>query len=77
MYDFHLVPSGLVNPDCAVLIGNGVVVHLPNLFQELDKLQSKGVKWEGRTFVSDRAHIVTDFLQKVDGLEEGERGRGR
>lgn len=41
-YDFHLVPSGLLNPNAVNLIGNGVVVHLPGLFDELDKLEAKG-----------------------------------
>ena len=34
--------SGLVNPNCVGLIGNGVVVHLPSFFAELDKLTAKG-----------------------------------
>lgn len=40
-FDFHLLPSGLVNPTCVNVIGNGVVVHLPSLFEELSNLQSK------------------------------------
>lgn len=35
--------SGLVNPNCVGLIGNGVVVHLPSFFAELDKLTAKGI----------------------------------
>jgi hypothetical protein len=41
-YDFHLVPSGLLNPTALNVIGNGVVVHLPGLFEELDKIKAKG-----------------------------------
>ncbi len=33
---------GLVNPKCTGLIGNGVVVHIPSFFVELDALQSQG-----------------------------------
>ena len=32
-YDFHLLPSGIIWEGCISLIGNGVVVHLPGLFE--------------------------------------------
>jgi len=41
-YDFHLLPSGLVNPHCLNFIGTGVVVHVPTFFSELEKDQSQG-----------------------------------
>jgi adenylosuccinate synthase len=36
------IPHPIVNPSCVNVIGNGVVVHLPSLFAELDKLQAQG-----------------------------------
>ncbi|THG97964.1 hypothetical protein EW026_g4152 [Hermanssonia centrifuga] len=65
---------GLVNPKCTGLIGNGVVVHIPSFFVELDALQSQGLDCTGRLFISDRAHLVFDFHQIVDGLKEVELG---
>ena len=39
-------------------LGNGVVVHLPGLFEEIEKNESKGlVNWEDRLIISDRAHL--------------------
>ncbi|KAF8498359.1 Adenylosuccinate synthetase [Gautieria morchelliformis] len=73
-FDFHLLPSGLVNPDCTGLIGPGVVVHVPSFFAELNALQEKGLTCDGRLFVSDRAHLVFDFHQIVDGIKEVELG---
>lgn len=73
-FDFHLLPSGLVNPDCVNFIGNGVVVHVPSFFDELDALQKKGLNADNRLFLSDRAHLVFDFHQIVDGLKEVELG---
>lgn len=32
------MPSGILNEKCLCLVGNGVVVHLPGMFDELDKL---------------------------------------
>lgn len=55
--------------------GNGVVIHLPGLFEELESNEAKGLKnWRQRLIISDRAHIVFDFHQQVDGLQELEKG---
>ena len=44
--------------------GNGVVVHLAQLFEEIEKNEMKGLKsWQNRLLISDRAHIVFDFHQ--------------
>ncbi|XP_030922051.1 adenylosuccinate synthetase isozyme 1-like [Geospiza fortis] len=73
-YDFHLFPSGIINPKAISFIGNGVVIHLPGLFEEAEKNEKKGLKdWEKRLIISDRAHIVFDFHQAVDGLQEVQR----
>ena len=38
--------------------GNGVVVHLPGLFEEIEKNEKKGlVGWQDRLLVSNRAHL--------------------
>lgn len=73
-FAFHLLPSGLVNPKVTGIIGPGVVVHLPSFFEEFDTLREKGLDCSGRLFISDRAHLVFDFHQIVDGLKEVELG---
>ncbi|KAF8633460.1 hypothetical protein AX15_001420 [Amanita polypyramis BW_CC] len=73
-YAFHLIPSGIINPNCTGIIGNGVVIHLPSFFQELEDLEAQGLDYTGRLFVSDRAILVFDFHQIVDGLKEIELG---
>ncbi|TNN74232.1 Adenylosuccinate synthetase isozyme 2 [Liparis tanakae] len=75
-YDFHLLPSGIINPKVTAFIGNGVVIHLPGLFEEAEKNARKGKglhEWEKRLVISDRAHIVFDFHQAVDGVQEQQR----
>ncbi|XP_056422932.1 adenylosuccinate synthetase isozyme 2 [Hyla sarda] len=75
-YDFHLLPSGIINPNVTAFIGNGVVIHLPGLFEEAEKNLKKGQGlggWENRLAISDRAHIVFDFHQAADGIQEQQR----
>lgn len=38
-FDFHLLPCGIINKGCISVIGNGVVVNLPQLFDELERNQ--------------------------------------
>ena len=38
------MPSGILNPGATCVIGNGVVVHVPGLFAEIDALEAAGVK---------------------------------
>lgn len=76
-YKFHLVPSGILNQSTHCVIGNGVVIHLRGLMQELQSLRDAGVPYEGRLHISDRAHIVFDFHQAIDALNEQNLGGGK
>lgn len=51
------------------------MVHVPSFFKELEDLKQKGLDTEGRIFISDRAHVIFDLHQLVDGLEEQELGK--
>ena len=41
-FAFHLLPSGVVLPNCVALLGNGVVIHLPDLLKEIEENEAKG-----------------------------------
>jgi adenylosuccinate synthase len=69
-----LIPSGILNPQTKCIVGNGVVVHLRGLVEEIRGLTAAGVDYKGRLFLSDRAHIVFDFHQQIDGLNEARLG---
>ena len=69
-YKFHLVPSGILNAKAHCVVGNGVVVHLRGLLAELKTLREAGIDYRGRLLLSDLAHIVFDFHQTIDGLNE-------
>lgn len=59
------------------VIGNGVVVHLRGFISELKTLKDAGVNPDGRILISDRAHIVFDFHQQIDGYNEKALGGGK
>ncbi len=73
VYKFHLVPSGVLYPECDCVIGAGVAIPPADLFSEIDDLESRGVDMS-RLFVSDRANIIMPFHPLQDQLEETQRG---
>ena len=77
-YKLHLVPSGILAERALCIIGNGVVVSLPGLLDEIRSLEEKGIHdVKERLVISDRAHILLDMHMKVDGLREAElSGKG-
>lgn len=84
-YDFHVVPSGIITKHATSVIGNGVVIHLEQFFAEIEHNIECDVKggatnmegWETRLLVSDRAHVVLDLHQSIDGLLEKEKGKAK
>lgn len=76
-YKFHLLPSGILNEKATCIIGNGVVIHIPSFIKEIEGLTKSGIDAEDRVLISDRAHIVFDFHQTVDGLTEHKLGRNK
>jgi adenylosuccinate synthase len=68
-YILHLIPSGIVRRKTC-LIGNGVVLDLAALFEEMDGLEKRGYELEGMLFVSDRAHITLPYHRLLDAARE-------
>ena len=46
-YKLHLIPSGALNPKATCVVGNGVVVHLPSLFDEIRGMKVGGERVPG------------------------------
>ena len=74
VYDFHILPSGLINPTSTNLIGAACVVSIPQFFHELESLHKHGLETKDRIFISDRAQVLFELHSLVDGLEEVELG---
>ena len=58
-YAFHLLPCGILYPGCQNILGNGVVVNIGSMFEELAQLDENGVDYQGRLKISTRAHLVS------------------
>ena len=82
-YALHLLPSGILSPNCVPVIGNGVVIDLSVLFEELDGLEARGVD-TSKLLVSANAHVIPSYNRTIDKVTErilgkrqiGTTGRG-
>ncbi len=82
-YALHLLPSGILSPNCTPVIGNGVVIDVDVLFEELEALEARGVA-VGKLRVSASAHVIASYNRSVDKVAErflgsrriGTTGRG-
>ena len=75
-YALHLLPSGILNQGCTPVIGNGVVVDLDVLFQEVEGLAARGVD-ASHFLVSANAHLITSYHQTIDKVTERFLGKAK
>ncbi len=73
----HLVPSGILHQNKICVIGNGVVIDLEHLFSELEELEKRKIKYQGRFLISRNAHLVMPYHKAIEKLEEEARGKGK
>src|SRR5438477_4659306 len=78
----HLVPSGVMHPGKRCLIGNGVVIDLERLHQEVEGLEAAGVQVGARLGISPAAHLILPYHRVAEAAMEsgpgaiGTTGRG-
>ena len=72
-FALHTLPSGVFYGHTTSIIGNGVALNIPVLFNELKEIVSKGVP-EPKILVSDRAQIVMPYHILFDQYEEERLG---
>ncbi len=72
-FALHTLPSGIFYDHTTSIIGNGVALNIPVLFNELKEITSKGVP-EPKILVSDRAQIVMPYHILFDQCEEERLG---
>ena len=72
-YALHLLPAGILSEGVTPIIGNGVVVDLDVLFEELEDITSRGVDCS-RLLISSNAHIIPPYNRLMDQANERARG---
>jgi adenylosuccinate synthase len=75
-YALHLLPSGILTPGCTPVIGNGVVIDLGVLFEEIDALDARGVD-TSELIVSGSAHVIAPYNRTLDKVTERFLGSAR
>ena len=72
-FALHLLPSGVFYGHTTSIIGNGVALNIPYLFNEIKSITDKGVP-APRILVSDRAQIMMPYHVLFDAYEEERLG---
>ena len=72
-FALHLLPSGVFYGHTTSVIGNGVALNIPYLFNEINELVSRGVP-KPKILVSDRAQILMPYHIAFDAYEEERLG---
>ena len=72
-FALHLLPSGVFYNHTTSIIGNGVALNIPYLFNEINDIVEKGVP-KPKILVSDRAQIVMPYHILFDQYEEERLG---
>ena len=73
-FTLHLIPSGILRPGKACVIGNGVVVDPLDLVRELTGLRKQGITISDNLFISDCAHVVFPYHRMLDECRERAKG---
>ena len=79
----HLIPSGIFN-DAKCIIGNGVVLHIPTLLDEIKSLITKNIDIETKLLISSQCPLILPTHILLDDAREkalgnqaiGTTGRG-
>ncbi|MEX3528278.1 adenylosuccinate synthase [Corynebacterium xerosis] len=82
-YELKLLPAGVLSENATPMIGNGCVVNLEALFEEIDGLEARGAD-TSKLRISGNAHMVAPYHQTLDRVTErflgkraiGTTGRG-
>ena len=72
-FALHTLPSGVFYDHTTSIIGNGVALDIPKLFNEIKSITDKGVP-APKILVSDRAQIVMPYHVLFDQYEEERLG---
>jgi adenylosuccinate synthase len=74
-YVTHLIPSGLLRPGVACVLGEGMVIDPRTLVEEIQAFRGQGLlARDSDLIVSGRAHLTFPHHRDLDRLREGRPG---
>ncbi len=73
----RLIPSGIMRPDVAVYIGNGVVLSPEALLKEIDELEQAGLDVSSRLRISEACPLILPYHVALDLAREAKRGAAK
>ena len=71
----HLIPSGILHNNVKCIIGNGVVLSLDALSDEIKILQKNNIDVNGRLFISDNCPLILPVHIALDQAREQKKGK--
>ena len=70
---FHLIPSGIINENVIGIIGNGTVIDLDIIINEINMLQNLNID-TSKLIISPRAHVILPYHIIEDNMYEKLKG---
>lgn len=71
----HLIPSGILWDKKICVIGNGVVVDLSVLVNEIETLKQENlIPKDTKLYISESSHLILPYHKKIDILREKRNG---
>ena len=75
-WKLSLIPSGILRDNVACVITGGVALDPASVIREIDMLEGRGVRVEGKLRISDRAHLVFPWHVAEDKQLDGSLSGG-
>ncbi|MGL4853857.1 MAG: adenylosuccinate synthase [Lentisphaeria bacterium] len=76
-YVLRLIPSGILREGTFNVIGNGLVVDIKGLYDEIKYLADRGIDVSNRLKISNRAHVISSCHMVMDSMSETSLGNNK
>ena len=72
----HLVPSGILHPSIDCVLGNGLVLSLRALSEEILELEQSGINFKDRFYISNDCCLILPTHIQIDKVRDKSEGIG-
>jgi len=74
----HQIPSGILNPGKQCIVGNGVVIDLATLIEEISQIRQQGYFTDPSALkISQNACLIMPYHKKIDIARERKKGKNK